>query len=66
MIAYAICSLKPAEIFPAYKLDFLEMKRSVSEKVHDYLYGTKFKSITDNNLLIFSCQPNWTELVREG
>ena len=54
MIAYASRSLKPAEKnYPAHKLEFLALKWAVSEKFHDYLYGTKFEAITDNNPLTY-------------
>ena len=52
VIAYASRSLKPAEKnYPAHKLEFLALKWAVSEKFHDYLYGTKFEAISDNNPL---------------
>ena len=51
---YASRSLKPAEKnYPAHKLEFLALKWAVSEKFHDYLYGTKFEAITDNNPLTY-------------
>ena len=54
VIAYASRSLKPAEKnYPAHKLEFLALKWAVSEKFHDYLYGTKFEVITDNNPLTY-------------
>ena len=54
VIAYASRSLKPAEKnYPAHKLEFLALKWAVSEKFHDYLYGTKFEAITDNNPLTY-------------
>ena len=49
-----IACLKPAEKnYPAHKLEFLALKWAVSEKFHDYLYGTKFEAITDNNPLTY-------------
>ena len=64
---YASRSLKPAEKnYPAHKLEFLALKWAVSEKFHDYLYGTKFEAITDNNPLIFSRQPSWMQLGKGG
>ena len=54
VIAYASRSLKPAEKnYPAHKLEFLALKWAVCEKFHDYLYGTKFEAITDNNPLTY-------------
>ena len=52
VIALASSSLKPAEKnYPAHKLELSALKWAVNEKFHDYLYGTKFKAITDNNPL---------------
>lgn len=54
VIAYASRSLKPAEKnYPAHKLEYLALKWSVTEKFHDYLYGTSFEVITDNNPLVY-------------
>ena len=54
VVAYASRSLKPAEKnYPAHKLEFLALKWAVSEKFHDYLYGTKFEAVTDNNPLTY-------------
>ena len=54
VIAYASRSLKPSEKNnPAHKLEFLVLKWSVTEKSHDYLYGTSFEVITDNNPLTY-------------
>ena len=54
VIAYASRSQKPAEKnYPAHKLEFLALKWAVSKKFHDYLYGTKFEAITDNNPLTY-------------
>ena len=54
MIAFASRSLKPSEKnYPAHKLEFLALKWAVCEKFHDYLYGTRFEAITDNNPLTY-------------
>ena len=54
VIAYASRSLKPSEKnYPAHKLKFLPFKWSVTEKFHDYLYGSSFEFITDNNTLTY-------------
>ena len=54
VIAYASRSLKPSEKnYPAHKLEFLALKWSVTEKFHDYLYGTNFEVMTDNNPLTY-------------
>ena len=54
VIAYASRSLKPSEKnYPAHKLEFLALKWSVTEKFHDYLYGSSFEVITDNNPLTY-------------
>ena len=50
VIAYASRSLKPSEKnYPAHKLEFLALKWFVTEKFHNYLYGSLFEVITDNN-----------------
>ena len=54
VIVYASPSLKPSEKnYTAYKLEFLALKWSVTEKFHDYLYGSLFEVITDNNPLTY-------------
>ena len=54
VIAFASRSLKPSEKnYPAHKLEFLALKWAVTEKLHDYLYGTKFEAVTDNNPLTY-------------
>ena len=54
VVAYASRSLKPAEkIYPAHKLEFLALKWAVTDKFHDYLYGTRFEVMTDNNPLTY-------------
>ena len=53
-IAYASRSLKPSEKnYPAHKLEFLALKWAICEKFHDYLYGSLFEVITDNNPLTY-------------
>ena len=50
VVAYASRSLKPSERnYPAHKLEFL----AVCEKYHDYLYGSKFEMLTNNNPLTY-------------
>ena len=50
VITYVNRSLKPSEKnYPAHKLEFLALKWAVYEKFLDYLYGTSFEVITDNN-----------------
>ncbi|KAE8276918.1 Retrovirus-related Pol polyprotein from transposon opus Protease [Larimichthys crocea] len=39
--------------YPAHKLEFLALKWAVVDKLHDYLYGTKFEVRTDNNPLTY-------------
>ena len=36
------------------KLEFLALKWAVTEKFNDYLYGTKFILLTDNNPLTYA------------
>ena len=53
-MAYASRSLKVSEKnYPAHKLEFLALKWAVVEKFHDYLYGSKFEAVTDNNPLTY-------------
>ena len=52
VIAYASRSLSKSEgNYSAYKLEFLALKWAVTEKFKDYLLGTKFTVLTDNNPL---------------
>ena len=54
VIAYASRSLKPSEKhYPAHKLEFLALKWAITDKYHDYLYGTSFEVVTDNNPLTY-------------
>jgi hypothetical protein len=54
VIAFASRSLKQSErSYPAHKLEFLALKWAVTEKFHDYLYGSKFEVVTDNNPLTY-------------
>ncbi|CAL9702220.1 unnamed protein product [Knipowitschia caucasica] len=54
VIAYASRGLSPSESrYPAHKLEFLALKWSVTEKLHDYLYGGHFLVVTDNNPLTY-------------
>ncbi len=52
VIAYASRSLSKSEKnYSAYKLEFLSLKWAVTEKFADYLTGTHFVVLTDNNPL---------------
>ena len=54
VISYASRGLKRSEKnYPAAKLEFLALKWSVTDKLHDYLYGAKFTVVTDNNPLTY-------------
>ncbi|MCG7878320.1 MAG: hypothetical protein JAY78_18545, partial [Candidatus Thiodiazotropha taylori] len=54
VVAYASRSLTVSEKnYPAHKLEFLALKWAVTEKFHDYLYGTEFEVVTDNNPLTY-------------
>jgi transposase InsO family protein len=54
VIAYASRGLKNAERnYPAHKLEFLALKWAVSEKFHEYLYGSECVIYTDNNPLTY-------------
>ena len=39
--------------YPAHKKEFLALKWAVTNKFHDYLYGSNFTVVTDNNSLIY-------------
>ena len=54
-ICYAGRGLKNSERnYPAFKLEFLALKWANTEKLHVYLYGTKFTVVTDNNPLTYA------------
>ncbi|MCG7878261.1 MAG: DDE-type integrase/transposase/recombinase [Candidatus Thiodiazotropha taylori] len=55
VISYASRGLRRSEKnYPAAKLEFLALKWSITEKLHDYLYGAKFTVVTDNNPLTYA------------
>lgn len=52
VIAYASRNLLKSERnYSAYKLEFLALKWAVTEKLKNYLTGTHFTVLTDNNPL---------------
>ena len=54
VIAYASRGLRASECnYPAHKLEFLALKLAVCDKFHDYMYGSKFTVVTDNNPLTY-------------
>ena len=54
VIAYASRGLRqPERRYPAHKLEFLALKWSVTDKFRDYLYGSSFKVVTENNPLTY-------------
>lgn len=54
VVAYASTGLSCSESrYPAHKLEFLELKWSVTEKFSDYVYGNQFTVITDSNPLTY-------------
>lgn len=54
VIAYASRGLNRSESrYPAHKLEFLALKWAIVEKFHDYLYGSQFTVVTDNNPLTY-------------
>ena len=54
VIAYASRGLRSAERrYPAHKLEFLALKWAVTDKFHDYLLGSTFEVVTDNNPLTY-------------
>ena len=57
VIAYASRGLSKSESnYPAHKREFLALKWAMSEKFHDYLYGSKVTVVTDNNPLTYILQ----------
>ncbi len=53
-IAYASRGLSKSEQnYPTHKLEFLALKWAVCEKFSDYLYGSSFSVLTDNNPLTY-------------
>ena len=59
IISYASHTLKPYERsmhnYSSAKLELLALKWSVCEKFRDYLIGSKFTVLTDNNPLTYVC-----------
>ena len=54
VIAYASRSLSKGERnYPVHKLEFLALKWAITDKFHEYLYGSQFQVYTDNNLLTY-------------
>lgn len=54
VIAYASRGLSSSESkYPAHKLEFLALKWAVTEKFHDFLYGSTFTAVTDSNPLTY-------------
>lgn len=52
VIAYASRDLSKSEKnYPTHKLVYLALKWAICEKFNDYLYGTDFTVLTDNNPL---------------
>ena len=52
VIAYASRSLSKSERnYLVHKLEFLALKWAVTNKFHEYLYGSEFQVYTDNDLL---------------
>ena len=54
VIAYASRSLSKSERnSPVHKLEFLALKWAVTDKFHEYLYGSEFQVYTENNPLTY-------------
>ena len=54
VISYASRGLTKSEKhYPPHKLEFLALKWAVCDKFKDYLYGTKFTVLTDNNPMTY-------------
>ncbi|CAM5079902.1 unnamed protein product [Eretmochelys imbricata] len=51
-VAFISQSLSSTEKnYPVHKLEFLALKWAIVDKLHDYLYGTRFEVHMDNNPL---------------
>ena len=54
VIVYASCTLNRDECnYDVHKLEFLALKLAVTDRFHEYLYGTTFEVFTDNNPLTY-------------
>ena len=54
IISYASRGLTKSEKrYPPHKLEFLALKWAVSDKFKDYLYGSNFTVLTDNNPMTY-------------
>ena len=54
VIAYASHSLTRSERnYQIYKLEFLALKWAITDKFHEYLYGSQFQVYTDDNPLTY-------------
>ena len=54
VITYASQSLSGSERnYPVHKLEFLALKWAITDKFHEYLYGSGFQLYTDKNLLTY-------------
>ena len=53
-VAFASRGLSASELnYPAHKMEFLALRWAVCHKFHDFLYGTTFRVVTDNNPLTY-------------
>ena len=53
-IAYASRSLSKSEKnYAVHKLEVLALKWAITDKFHEYLYGSQFQVYTDNNPLTY-------------
>ena len=51
VITYASRSLSKSERnYPVHKLEFLALKWAITDRFHEYLYGSEFQVFTDNPL----------------
>ena len=54
VIAYALRSLSKSERnYPVHKLEFLALKWAITDKFHEYLYGSEFQVFTNSNPLTY-------------
>ena len=54
VIVFASRSLSKSEKnYPVHKLEFLALKWAITDKFHEYMYGSQFQVYTDNNPLTY-------------
>ena len=52
--------------YSSAKLELLALKWAVCDKFRDYLIGSKFTVLTDNNPLTYVAHPTWAQPRYDG